>query len=149
MLVIRFDGMFAVVVFKYTATAESYTDCHTLSLRDALPISSTVARRVWRARLRSSITRKKRSPATRERAAQISAASPGSSPSLTWRWLASTSSPASQETAPSWDTLALSGRSEERRVGKECVSPGSSRWVPDHLKKNKKETNNKLKELIE
>src|SRR3546814_14430054 len=26
-------------------------------------------------------------------------------------------------------------RSEERRVGKECVSPCSSRWSPDHYKK--------------
>src|SRR3546814_11221413 len=32
-------------------------------------------------------------------------------------------------------------RSEERRVGKECVSTGRSRWVPDHSKKkNKKKT---------
>src|SRR3546814_15023519 len=28
-------------------------------------------------------------------------------------------------------------RSEERRVGKECVSTGSSRWSPYHSKKNK------------
>src|SRR3546814_15947578 len=27
-----------------------------------------------------------------------------------------------------WQT----GRSEERRVGKECVSPCTSRWTPDH-----------------
>src|SRR3546814_13960507 len=27
------------------------------------------------------------------------------------------------------------GRSEERRVGKECVSPCRSRWAPDHQKK--------------
>src|SRR3546814_15870436 len=27
------------------------------------------------------------------------------------------------------------GRSEARRVGKECVSPCRSRWVPDHKKK--------------
>src|SRR3546814_13712365 len=27
-------------------------------------------------------------------------------------------------------------RSEERRVGKECVRPCSSRWSPDHVKKN-------------
>src|SRR3546814_11038940 len=27
-------------------------------------------------------------------------------------------------------------RSEERRVGKECVSTGRSRWSPDHYKKN-------------
>src|SRR3546814_20350319 len=26
-------------------------------------------------------------------------------------------------------------RSEERRVGKECVSPGRIRWAPEHLKK--------------
>src|SRR3546814_19780640 len=29
-------------------------------------------------------------------------------------------------------------RSEERRVGKECVSTCSSRWSPDHSKKKKK-----------
>src|SRR3546814_14933940 len=29
-------------------------------------------------------------------------------------------------------TLAEVGRSEERRVGKECVSTCSSRWSPDH-----------------
>src|SRR3546814_12856841 len=28
-------------------------------------------------------------------------------------------------------------RSEERRVGKECVSTCRSRWSPDHLKKKK------------
>src|SRR3546814_14526195 len=27
---------------------------------------------------------------------------------------------------------AMAGRSEERRVGKECVSPCRSRWSPDH-----------------
>src|SRR3546814_16582463 len=31
-------------------------------------------------------------------------------------------------------------RSEERRVGKECVSTCRSWWSPDHLKKNKKVT---------
>src|SRR3546814_19169828 len=29
-------------------------------------------------------------------------------------------------------------RSEERRVGKECVSPGRSRWSPFNITKNKK-----------
>src|SRR3546814_15315863 len=29
-------------------------------------------------------------------------------------------------------------RSEERRVGKECVRTCSTRWSPDHLKKTKK-----------
>src|SRR3546814_13380391 len=34
-------------------------------------------------------------------------------------------------------------RSEERRVGKECVSTCRSRWSPEHYKKNK--TNKKKK----
>src|SRR3546814_15501041 len=33
------------------------------------------------------------------------------------------------------------GRSEERRVGKECVSTCRSRWSPDHYKKKKQITN--------
>src|SRR3546814_11092861 len=36
-------------------------------------------------------------------------------------------------------------RSEERRVGKECVSTCRSRWSPDHEKKKKKRDNNKIK----
>src|SRR3546814_14943457 len=32
------------------------------------------------------------------------------------------------------------GRSEERRVGKECVSTCRSRWSPSHQKKNKIQT---------
>src|SRR3546814_18573507 len=35
---------------------------------------------------------------------------------------------------------ALSVRSEERRVGKECVSTCRSRWAPYHYKKKKKHT---------
>src|SRR3546814_13166500 len=34
----------------------------------------------------------------------------------------------------------LTLRSEERRVGKECVSTCRSRWSPDHKKKKKKKT---------
>src|SRR3546814_11139927 len=34
-------------------------------------------------------------------------------------------------------TLSSSTRSEERRVGKECVSTCRSRWPPDHSKKKK------------
>src|SRR3546814_19166155 len=34
-------------------------------------------------------------------------------------------------------------RSEERRVGKECVSTCRSRWSPYHRKKNNREQNNK------
>src|SRR3546814_14139845 len=32
---------------------------------------------------------------------------------------------------------ALAARSEARRVGKECVRPGRSRWAPQHYKKTK------------
>src|SRR3546814_17264297 len=32
--------------------------------------------------------------------------------------------------------MALANRSEERRVGKECVSTCRSRWSPYHLKQN-------------
>src|SRR3546814_14726413 len=35
----------------------------------------------------------------------------------------------------------LNGRSEERRVGKECVSTCRSRWSPDHYKKKYTQTN--------
>src|SRR3546814_17226781 len=35
----------------------------------------------------------------------------------------------------------LSGRSEERRVGKECVSTCRSRWCPEHYKKTNQHEN--------
>src|SRR3546814_18675045 len=34
-------------------------------------------------------------------------------------------------------------RSEERRVGKECVSKGRTRWSPEHKKKNNNEKTEK------
>src|SRR3546814_18773371 len=37
-------------------------------------------------------------------------------------------------------TLPLATRSEERRVGKECVSTCRSRWSPYHYKKKKKQS---------
>src|SRR3546814_13342529 len=40
-----------------------------------------------------------------------------------------------------WPTSSLVSRSEERRVGKECVSTCRSRWSPYHKKKNT--TNNR------
>src|SRR3546814_17736650 len=40
--------------------------------------------------------------------------------------------------------LAPDGRSEERRVGKECVSTCRSRWSPYHLKKKHIQKNGKL-----
>src|SRR3546814_16298960 len=38
-------------------------------------------------------------------------------------------------------------RSEERRVGKECVSPCRSRWSPYHYKKNKKSKPTAIRQL--
>src|SRR3546814_20402265 len=39
--------------------------------------------------------------------------------------------------------LALAAGSEERRVGEECVSTGSSRWQPDHSKNKHRKYNTK------
>src|SRR3546814_5788881 len=41
------------------------------------------------------------------------------------------------------DLADVEGRSEERRVGKGCVSQCRSRWSPDHHKKNNKTTNDR------
>src|SRR3546814_21007168 len=42
------------------------------------------------------------------------------------------------------ETVLKSGRSEERRVGKECVSKCSSRGSPYHEKKTKSKTNRRI-----
>src|SRR3546814_17236353 len=49
-----------------------------------------------------------------------------------------------------WRRFNGSIRSEERRVGKECVSTCRSRWSPYHSKKKKKQTrkNNNNKQKI-
>src|SRR3546814_15419788 len=41
---------------------------------------------------------------------------------------------------PDTEHLPVLHRSEERRVGKECVSTCRSRWPPVHYKKKKKDT---------
>src|SRR3546814_13211157 len=46
------------------------------------------------------------------------------------------------DTTASTALVAVRARSEERRVGKECVRTGSSRWSPYHEKK-KTRTRNK------
>src|SRR3546814_16543666 len=38
------------------------------------------------------------------------------------------------------DSVNKAERSDERRVGKECVSQCRSRWSPDHVKNNNKQT---------
>src|SRR3546814_13272114 len=54
---------------------------------------------------------------------------------------------AGRKTTKRIDGQAVTGwftedRSEERRVGKECVSPCRSRWSPYHSKKNRKRKDN-------
>src|SRR3546814_10955497 len=53
------------------------------------------------------------------------------------------------KTERDWKLLQrrLRGRSEERRVGKECVSTCSSRWSPDHEKKKEHKQHNKQNEI--
>src|SRR3546814_16178639 len=43
---------------------------------------------------------------------------------------------------------ALAGRSEERRVGKEWVSPCRSRWLPYHLNKKKEASGRELRKHV-
>src|SRR3546814_16634738 len=67
----------------------------------------------------------------------------------TWGWFRpiSSSCPGSSRPAASrvhflclsvWASLVCSHRSEERRVGKECVGTCRSRWVQHHSKQNHK-----------
>src|SRR3546814_15096116 len=49
--------------------------------------------------------------------------------------------PRSRGGQPSWGAKPF--RSEERRVGKECVSTCRSRWSPDHSKKKSKRHTNR------
>src|SRR3546814_16206710 len=46
-----------------------------------------------------------------------------------------------------WRDALLMKRSEERRVGKECVSTCRSRWSPDHKKKKNKKVNDYSKNI--
>src|SRR3546814_14051512 len=51
--------------------------------------------------------------------------------------------------AVSMPKLDDGNRSEERRVGKECVSTCRSRWSPYHEKKNQKATRNRTYRLLQ
>src|SRR3546814_20503462 len=75
---------------------------------------------------------------------QTSAAQPGADPGLTnparscvLCCVPTKSAPAPVHAQPSHAVDQLNRRSEERRVGKECVSTCSSRWCPYHKKKKK------------
>src|SRR3546814_13574137 len=43
--------------------------------------------------------------------------------------------------------VAEAGRSEERRVGKECVSEGRSRWSAGHYKKHHQSTSIRITDI--
>src|SRR3546814_12707027 len=57
---------------------------------------------------------------------------PWAEPSSSSAWLVP---PPSSHYTPAILALVAGRRSEERRVGKECVSTGRSRWSPYHSKK--------------
>src|SRR3546814_17735748 len=48
---------------------------------------------------------------------------------------------------PGDDKQAAVARSEERRVGKECVSPCRSRWSPYHYKKKQYKNTNQTRQI--
>src|SRR3546814_19144036 len=61
------------------------------------------------------------------------------------RWMVSPPAPPSPSIRHLWIVqLSFSPRSEERRVGKECVSTCRSRWSPYHSKKKNNESNSNL-----
>src|SRR3546814_11798639 len=118
--------MVIVVLFlKDTATTKIYTSRHTLSLHDAL---RSPRRRAARAAFRSAdaIRLAARRPTRRNRARRAAGRGRSASARNRSRRRASRRRPSRPRRA--W-------RSEERRVGKACVSTCRSRWSPYHLKK--------------
>src|SRR3546814_15086352 len=53
---------------------------------------------------------------------------------LTWKELSEARTTLVTSTEPVRSPTAFNGRSEERRLGKECVSTCRSRWSPYHYK---------------
>src|SRR3546814_13267003 len=124
--------MVAVVCFvNDTATTEIYTYLHTLSLHDALPIwahsSGDAPSRIFepsetfRSRNMAEIT-----------AAAVKELRDRSGAGMMDCKKAPTEANGDIEAATDW---LRATRSEERRVGKECVSTCRSRWVPYTSKK--------------
>src|SRR3546814_12309994 len=125
--------------FNDTATTEIYTYCHTLSLHDALPssVNASDLSTPEKAALPVRLTKPFRSPGLLSGLSRSSGATkpkrlPAPSPH-TDIWLttvcASTRASISKSATAIW---LRSSRSEERRVGKECVSTCRSRWSPYH-----------------
>src|SRR3546814_15642757 len=110
-------------VFNYTATSEIYTYCHTLSLLDALPISPVLVLDEPTAGVDIELRQQLWSHVRALNAA-------GTTVLLTTHYL--------EEAEELCDSIAIINhgrviaRSEERRVGKECVSTCRSRWSPYH-----------------
>src|SRR3546814_18404900 len=125
--------MCGVFFFNDRATTEIYTDGHPLSLHDALPIYSTPRKLIM-----TSITSgyplapgRGSHYATRNASSQpLDSMAVGPFTALQRALEARESQEEKVERASA--TAAMTQRSEERRVGKECVSTCSSRWSPYH-----------------
>src|SRR3546814_13885475 len=118
--------------FNETATTEIYTYGHTLSLHDALPISSRASRSSNSPgpQPRSST---RRAPLSSNALTTVSSRSSCNSLAIHATPFCSNATlvQGSSQRHPCWRAR----RSEERRVGKECVSTCRSRWSPYHYKK--------------
>src|SRR3546814_11260028 len=140
-----------LLLFIDTATTEIYTSGHTLPHHDALRPSPFAA---------AAMPPTLDPPVSRPSCAAVDAAEPIdvparialSAPPATPRAAATAAPPpianaapapiAVPTAAPAPNCGAPATRSEERSVGKECVSTCSSRWSPYHAKK--KHTNTQL-----
>src|SRR3546814_19682706 len=121
--------------FNETATTEIYTYSHTRSLHDARPI---VRPSSWQARAWKRQASQRRSPcwsALPDRPKPCSRARQRKRRPDFRQWTCCAAA-ASYRQAPPERPRPDQG-SEERRVGKECVSTCRSRWAPYHLKKKK------------
>src|SRR3546814_16045982 len=121
-----------------TATTVTYTSVPTLSLADALPIEDVVPRRAARAadrqrsRTGGGAERVGRRIEEIEPAARDDAATRETAVVIAEAQIVANGQPlVGIEAADQPVELAVE-RSEERRVGKECVSTCRSRWSADH-----------------
>src|SRR3546814_11850934 len=121
--------LFFVFFFNDTATTEIYTYLHTLSLHDALPISNCCLRATGlrASRRRAAVSGSSR-VVIRNRMARISSAAAQTCTTVC--------QPIAAMTRGASRAVTAAPRSEERRVGKECVSTCSSRGAQYHSKKN-------------
>src|SRR3546814_11259724 len=114
-----------VYLFNDTATTEIYTYLHTLSLHDALPILSPKTRPMAATSPKTRASTTHGPTLFESRIHRPMAASKPSSSAVSY---------AKRLVVKVGSSLVTNEgkRSEERRVGKECVSTCRSRWSPYH-----------------